>query len=393
MSKCEVIWFRNSHDHSVHYFKLGLMRLARQGEIRFREMRNEEAGELLPAKLREHKHRRTATLSIREGNGKPRIVVLDGEDSIFQLSPLIESCDRYFSCTYRRRFFEGEDFDLALPWQTEDELSHYRDRYRKLQQDYRAHMPKARPLMPIGPDLEWTGPVGGLERKLQSLRHRISKLRAPWLDWQPQHESFEKRWSHFERLRALPVDYDVSLKDSLWGWPRHRTALHRELARHADRYQIRTDLTFRNPLDFELGQHPAPDPKDYPMKSGGGVTGNYEEQIARSRLGVFATGFHYGCRSIVTLAWLLGVRTFSDPLSFESIYDFDELGGLSIHRSGDWSELAQELETARNEAPSARLERQATFDRIASPERAARWILEETLAGTVSGRSAHAAAR
>lgn len=37
------------------------------------------------------------------------------------------------------------------------------------------------------------------------------------------------------------------------------------------------------------------------------IEANYEQLLASSRLGVFATGFHYGWRTIVTFAWAVGL--------------------------------------------------------------------------------------
>jgi hypothetical protein len=368
-----VTWFANDHDHSVHYFKYGLMRLARMGEIRFQELPNELAGNLLPGPVRVHKHRRTAAVRIESGKTS-RLIILDGEDSIFQLSPLIQWCDVYFSCTYRRRFFEQESFDLELPWQTDCETGYYRELYYKLQGRYKDHLHRARPLMPIGAAMEWTGPESYVERKAWGLRHKFSKLSAPKIDWGIQFARFEKRWDHLMRLRALAPSHDVILKDSLWGWPRHRIALHQELARLAGDYDVRAELHYRVAEAYELGTHPAPSAVDFPMIAGGPVSGDYEEMLARSRLAVFATGFHYGCRNIVSLAWLLGIRTLTDPFSNEAIYDFEKTG-VTLHQSGDWREIRVELEKARMEPVEARIARQRTFDEIGSPELAARWIV------------------
>ena len=40
LDRPEVTWFANSHDHSVHFIKLGLMRLHRAGDIVLRERPN-----------------------------------------------------------------------------------------------------------------------------------------------------------------------------------------------------------------------------------------------------------------------------------------------------------------------------------------------------------------
>lgn len=372
-----VTWFRNNHEHSLHYFKFGLMQMARRGEILYREIANENGHELIPEAIRKHAHRRTVAVRIDEGS-RHRILILDGEDSIFQTSFLIQHCDLYFSCTYRRKFFDGEAFDLELPWQTECELIHYRERYSELQNAFAADLHRARPLMPIGPGMEMPENLGMIREKLGSLRHRLSKLREPWLDWAPQFDRFQRRWAYLHKLRDLVPNVDVALKDSLWGWPRHRVALHQSLATAGDRYSIRAELHYREANPYEYGSHSPPSPEDFPMRVGGGVAGSYEEALASSRLGVFATGFHYGCRNIVTLCWFLGLKTFTDPLSFEAIYDFADLEPM-IHRSGSWIELPEVLDVAKSEGQESRKRRQIKFDAVALPGRAAKYLLETTI--------------
>lgn len=373
----EITWFANSHDHSVHYIKLGLMRLHRAGEIVFRERPNATAGDLLPAPVRAHPHRRTAVLRVRDG-ARARLIVLDGEDSIFQTSPLIQWCDLYFSCTYRSRFFSGDSFDLELPWQTDGELDHYQREYGRLQQAFAPHLHKGRPLVPIGPDLDAALPMTWVGARWRGVKHRLSKLRAPWIDWSAQHERFEHRWARLLALRTSEPDVDVVLKDSLWGWPRHRRALHERLSALADRFTIHSELHYREPFAYELGGMPAPNADDYPIRAGGGVPGAYESMLARSRVGVFATGFHFGCRSIVMFAWMQGLRVLSDPFSFESMIDLRELG-TRFNDDGDWKSLENLLDETRNERSAERVARQQAFDRLLDPSRCARQLLETTL--------------
>lgn len=354
------------------------MCLDKAGEICFKEILNASApAELLPPAIRQHQHRRTVAIRISDG-ARSTLVVLDGEDSLFQTSSLIEHCDLYFSCTFRKKFFNREPFDLELPWQTECELRPYREKYQAVQERFRAHLKKGRLFVPIGPNMEPNLPLNFLNAKVLNLRHRIAKLKAPWLDWGVQFSRFERRWEHLRHLRAKTPIHDVILKDSLWGWPRHRIALHQRLRELSSDFKIGAELHYRVAEPYELGTHPAPVREDFPQIVGQGVAGDYETQLASSRIGVFATGFHYGCRNIVTLAWFLGMRTLVDPQSFEAIYKFEEVGER-IHRSGTWAELAAELAAARAELPSERVSRQNRFDQVASPLCAARYLITESL--------------
>lgn len=377
MSKVKVTWLRNTRDHRLHYFKYGFMQMAKRGEIEYREVLNHDGHNLVPEPVRNHDHRHTVAINVSEGS-RSRVLVLDGQDSIFQTTELIKYCDVYFSCAFNRSFFEGSTFDLRLPWQTDCEVSFYMSWYRDLQQRFRKDLHKARALMPIGPNMEMPENGGLLRRKLGGLRHRLSKLRAPLLDWGPQYKRFEKRWDYLMKLRDLEPVYDIVLKDSLWGWPRHRVALHIELKRLSQSFRVHSELHFREVFDYECGTHPKPLSEDFPIRSGGGVSGNYEEMLAKSRLGVFSTGFHYGCRNIVTLAWFLGIKTLCDPFSFESIYKFNGERNC-VHRSGAWSEITPLLERAQTEGIDKRRQRQAEFDSEALPFHSAQYVLRHSI--------------
>jgi len=381
VSRPSVIWFGNPHEHSLHYVKFGFMQLARRGELRFREIDNARApADLLPEPIRRHAHRRTVAVSLADGAHR-RIVVLDGEDSLFQTSPLIASCDAYFTSTYHRRFFAGEPFACALPWQTEPEIAWYRQEYARLQTCFAPHLTKARPLAPLGPALEWTRPPGYVRGKLDALRHRLSLLRAPAVDWGLQHARFERRWAHLLALRRMPLRHDIVLKDSLWGWPRHRIALHRQLAALAPSADIRAELHYHAPTHHAGPADPSLRPEDYPLVTGGGVSGDYEALLASSRLAVFATGFHWGCRNIVTLAWFLGLKVLSDPFLHETWFDFRELGTEYTQGTGDWREIDALLARySRADAIADRPRIQAAFDGLMSPEICARRVLADTFA-------------
>jgi hypothetical protein len=379
MSRPVVTWFANPHEHSLHYVKFGLMRLAQRGEIRLVERPGRGAQDL-PAAVRDHAHRRTVAVRVRSG-ALDRLLVLDGEDSVFQTSPLIEHCDLYLSCSYNGAFFRGEPFRLALPWQTDAETAWYREEYARLQNRFRPHLHKARPLAPIGPDLEWTRPQPLWRRKLDALRHRLALLRGPRLDWHAQHRRFSRRWAHLHALREEPIRHDVVLKDSLWGWPRHRVALHRRLAGLSARADIRAELRHLPPTHHAGPADPSLRPEDFPLVCGGGVGGDYETMLARSRLAVFATGFHWGCRNIVTLAWFLGLKVLSDPFAHETWFDFTELETEFTAGSGDWSEVDALLARfSRADALAARPRIRAAFDRLMGPEACARKALESALA-------------
>jgi hypothetical protein len=380
MSKPHVVWFSNTHEHSVHWCKLGLMRLADRGEIRLTQIPNELGADYLPPPLVRAVHRRKAVVVV-EQSGRRRIAVLDGEDSIFQTSELIEHCDLYFVCAFRKSFFERESFDLGFSWQTEAEVDHYRQLWTTLQSKLGSHFFKARAFMPIGPNL--TGAptrVSRLQQKMRNLVHRTRAVVTPTRDWREQHASFEERFQQLIRLRNAPLQYDVVLRDSLWGWPRHRILLHRKLAEQATEFQIHSQLNYRECFDFEHAGFSKPEPADFPIISGHPDQGDYETMLASSRLAVFSTGFHWGCRNIHTLAWFWGLRVYSDPLSFEFPSDLKLL--QTDWNYSAWDQLNALLKDVQHlDEQNQRKNRQAAFDAFLKPELVANQFLTEMLAG------------
>lgn len=119
-AKPGVTWFANSYHHSIRYIKLGRMRMHRAREIVLRERPNDTAHNLLLTAVREHCHRRTGALQIRHHSRSRRV---------------------------------------------------------------HAHLHKARPPIPIGPDLDVALPHSWQGARGRGLRHRVTKLNRPWIDW------------------------------------------------------------------------------------------------------------------------------------------------------------------------------------------------------------------
>jgi len=379
--KLEVTWFSNPHEHSVHWIKLGLMRLHKAGTIRLRDIPVTMASSLLAPVWVQHEYRRGALLRL-SNEDRNWLVYLDGEDAVFQTSPLLADCDAYFSCAFNAPFFQGLPFSMALPWQSPSELAPYMERYAKLQKDLECHLDKVFPLGPIGPALEFVPSLSWAQQKWRNLTHKLRQRVTFTVDWSHQHRRFEQRMQHLNTLRQSVPAHDVILRDSLWGWPRHRVALHERLAALAGRHDIRTQLSWRQAETYELGEHPAPDAATFPRSSGAPTPADYEAALATSRLGVFATEFHYGCRNIVTLAWYLGLRTYLDPLNFETGCD---LSGLEIcwNSDGKWSQLEYVFSELAGEGAVDRQRRQAWFDKYLAPEVLATRMLNQ-VTGTFS---------
>jgi len=357
------------------------MRLAKRGEIRLLQIPNELASGLLPAPMVKSVHRRLVVLTVSDLN-LSKVVVADGEDSLFQTSPLLEHCDHYFMCSYRGSFFRGEPFDLGYAWQTEEELTHYKTCWRELQLRLRSHLHKGRLFYPIGPDLTTVQPSGGwTDDKIRNLRHRSRSIVTDTRDWGREHQEFEERYSYLTGLREVPIRFDIVLKDSLWGWPRHRESLHRHLQQLAGTYSIHSRLSYRECFQYEYAGFDKPSKGDFPIEAGTPDLENYERMLASSRLGVFAAGFHWGCRNIMTLAQFLGMKILSDPLGFETVFDPGPLE-MEWNADGTWHGIQPLLERLHCVTEVVhRNSRQAYFDSVMRPEKVASYVIGGVLRG------------
>ena len=271
------------------------------------------SADALPAVLCKHHHRRTALVEVRHGSTR-RLVVLDGEDSIFQTSPY----DFYgVTCTSRAATAVSSSRAntltslcpgrrKAIPIiMSESTPDFSRISAHTCTRDYQTCL--------IGPDLDCPLPPSWWRDRLRGIKHRVSKLNAPWIDWGAQAHRFEHRWAQLLALRTSQPDMDVVLLDTLWGWPRHRRHLHDRLGELSPKFDIRAAASLpRTPSLRNRRCHAATTYRQITLwrSSGDGVKGP-KELLARSRVGVFATGFHYGCRSIVSFAWMQGLKVLS----------------------------------------------------------------------------------
>jgi hypothetical protein len=146
-------------------------------------------------------------------------------------------------------------------------------------------------------------------------------------------------------------------------------------------------LRWQEPKDLDGGTSYPIDKEEFPLEAGS--IQDYEHMLAGSRLGVFATGFHYGWRNIVTLAMMLGLPIYCDPFLIEHSADHKAYT-FFFNQSGDWSGLGDLLRRFRDDSRLAETKRQNQlyFDTNLAPERVARAMLDEALATRTSASSA-----
>ena len=370
----EVTWFRNDHEHRNDWIRYGMMQLHDLGRITYTQvpLTSAKSGELAQ-EIVSHEHRHTSVLAIGTRSSR-RVVILDSEDSFFWMSPLAAFCDIYFCSGYNCDLYEHRRWENPYRWLKPYQVSFYEQRARELIERYGAHFRKVRPLAPIMPTAHLDNNVTWPEQKYRNLEFRLRRLATPGTLWRLERRIFDKRAAVLAQLRETPLSYDVTLADSLWGWPTHRIRLHEELRRLSGRWRINSVLNWTPPLECDGSTEEAHQPSDFPMKVG--HIEDYEKMLAASRLGIFATGFHWGWRSIMALALYLGIPVLCDRLILEPHFD---LRAFDIIENNDikWGGVEKLLADIDDTSWYARRKRnQAQFDQFMSPIALASYIIE-----------------
>jgi hypothetical protein len=381
----ELTWFRHHDEHRNELLRYGLMRLAKAGRLRYQELPLSQAtaagfSSIVTSSPPHH----TSILMISFEGTRIRCLV-DSEDSFYWMSPLISEVDLYLCAGFNAEFFRGNTFPRPNSWQSEDEISYYRNRAAELIDKYGEYFGKVQPFVPIGPNLSTREDVGAGLRKIRNARHKLGSLMSDGPYWQLDYEAYSRRYGRLLALRHAPLKYDVVLNDSLWGWPARRISLHDQLYSLKDKFAIHAKLSWAPPVAFDASDRLGLCPGDFP-RAIGQIT-DYEEMLASSRLGIFATGFHWGWRSIMTLTMLFGIPVLTDRLLLQPWFDLEQFD-LTFNDGEDWSCIASSLSEISTESWHSRRERNARlYDVFMAPEAVASYVMDAARNVLQKGRS------
>ena len=353
------------------------MRLHRRGILKYIEYPISHASRFgFSEKVERYPHRHTSVILVHEGKQRTRCVV-DSEDSFFWISPLISEVDRYLCAGYNSEFFAGGRLFAPYTWQTEEEIEFYRRRANEIVRNFGAYFCNVRKFIPIGPTLDIREPVSRGTQRWHNLKHKLNSALSDKLSWYDRYVDFEARYSRLLDLRKCKIDYDIVLLDTLWGWPRHRVNLHRKLADLSYRYRIHSRLNWSEPVVCDGSIYKPPNPANFPMETGP-VT-NYERMLASSRLAVFATGFHWGWRSIMCFALLLGLPIYMDKPVLEPWFRFDDFV-VFYNSRGDWADIERHLQSlGETEWMRIKAANQKVYDQVMAPDRVAEYFIKTAL--------------
>ena len=366
----KIIWFKNAHEQRLNWLKFGLMQMHFNKKLSFCEKDNVEINkEKVTDVIKTHVHRHTVIIKVIKDNSA-KFILVNAEDSFFHLRPLVKDVDLYFCSSYNSDFFIHKKAEFILSWQNESDVEEYKKIATELIQNFGNNFYKVKKLCPIGPSLDFAptfeAPFKG---KLNNLKYKLHRLFLGTNDWSESFSLFEKRYQVLLGYRNEKLNYDVVLNDSLWGWPEHRIDLHKQLQ------QLSTQFNILSELRFNENKHTSHiDPKNFPMVSNP-INGDYEQKLASSRLGVFATGFHFGWRNIVMLALMAGIPVYSDEIILEPYFDLNLF--KIFYNKGNFEDLSNLLNSITEEEwLKIKKHNQAVFDEYMHPLKVAEYFMK-----------------
>jgi hypothetical protein len=373
----EIIWFKNNHEQRNDLLRFGFMRLHHRGDVNYCEYPQQLCTLFgFSEDVAGHEHRHTSLILIRDGVRQVRCLV-DSEDSFFYMSSLIAEVDCYLCAGYNSEFFEKKRFLKPYLWQTEPEIAFYQERARELILRWGAYFGCVRKFIPIAPSMWSIKPIPPLKQKYRNIRSRLHSKLSRTLFWQSAFREYEFRYSELLELRSRPLLYDVVLLDTLWGWPRHRLDLHQKLKSISNRYRIHSRLNWSDPVRQDGSEIDPLDPTEFPLETN--AVEDYETMLASSRLAVLATGLHWGWRSIMSLALMIGLPVYMDRAILEPWFSLNAFTIL-WNDDGDWSGLEKHLAlVTESEWKRIKKHNQAEYDAVMKPERVAEYVITTAL--------------
>lgn len=374
--RTKVTWFRHDHEHRNDWLRFGFMRLHKKGLVEFRQLPwshrvdfgFEEKSTETPLKAN--------SLFAVETDTQKRTCVAESNDSFYVMSDFIRYADCYFCAGFNSEFFVEKSVPAPLIWQSEPEFEAYRKQGTDLIRSLGDHFEKAKAFIPIAPNLGRHSRLPSWKQRLRNASHKLSKTLGPEIPWSGQLSDFDDREKYLKSLRGLSPNYDVVLLDTLWGWPNHRIRLHERLKTLSESgFDIHSRLKWHSPSEWDGSASASIDASRFPMEIGTPIE-NYELSLAQSRLAVFATGFHFGWRNIMTLCLMIGIPVLHDRIILEPWFGMDKFD-IAYNDSATWDCLTEKLNyydaKQRQETLAKNI---ASFDKHMSPEATASYVLK-----------------
>ncbi|NTE04807.1 hypothetical protein G6M26_10335 [Agrobacterium tumefaciens] len=374
-----IHWFSHSHENRNDWLRFGLMQLAIENQVKFNfwDLDKMVTFGFSPNILTYPDLRHKSFILVENGLKKTKCLV-DSEDSFVLFSELIEYVDIYFCAGYNSDVFVHKRFPRFYTWQTEADLNWYKEVLTEKIDTYQQHFYKVRKFIPIAPNLWKEIPLTKTKRFWLNIADRLRKFFNLPNHYEDVYQVYQSRYQDLLKLRNDNLRYDITLNDTSWGWPLHRIKLHQILRKLADGgFAINSILNYGEPSPCDNSDSLQLKTSDFPMSIGS--ISDYEQMLASSKLGVFACGFHWGWRNILSLALFIGLPVITDRLLTEAYFN---LNTFKIWETEDeeWI-LVQELLTkiSTEEWTSIKEYNQERYDKLLKPEAVANYFIRESL--------------
>lgn len=374
-----IHWFSHSHENRNDWLRFGLMQLATKNQIRFNfwDLDKMVTFGFSPDILTYPDLRHKSFILVDNGLKKTKCLV-DSEDSFVLFSELIEYVDIYFCAGYNSDVFVHKRFPRFYTWQTEADLKWYKAVLTEKIDTYQQHFYKIRKFIPIAPNLTYHQKLNPISQRIINMLNKCRKKLGYSNSYYYLLKGFKKRYQQILSLRTNTLKYDIVANDSLWGWPKHRISLHHRLRILSNQgYIIHSELNYNNPSTCDDSVNSNLKKDEFPISLG--QIEDYEKMMASAKLGVFACGFHWGWRNILSLALFIGLPILTDRLLTEAYFDLDEFK-MWESEDHDWNNILPLLEQISDlNWSNIKTHNQSKYDEWLSPTAVARYFIKQSL--------------
>ncbi len=374
----EILWFRHSNENRNDWLNFGLIQLHYQGGIKLKELRLPDAIKYgFSPQILHHKDLKAKSFLLVNVDNRRIKCIIDNEDSFIHVSDLIEHVDLYFIAAYNEALFERKELPRFYNWQEGAQVNNYLQIMQSKINQLGFHFHKIRKFIPIAPTITVIEKRTPLMQKFANVENKVRNWLGSGINFNYRYKLYIKRYEQLLEMRKSDLTYDVVLKDSLWGWPIHRINLHKSLMSLENQgYDIHSYLGYTPSASIDGSDLLGLIKEDFPLITKE-INENYELALSKSKLAVFACGFHWGWRNILMLALMQGIPVVTDRLLTESYFDLNEFKLWQVE-DHEWSSLQSYLDPINQDLwQSIKLHNQSVFDKYMSPNVVAEYFVSQ----------------
>jgi hypothetical protein len=334
------IYWINNFNPRAYYLQFSLMKLAKQNEISYKEILKKTA--IKKFNLSDNFFKGIiggiSCFIAQKGNSIIKVLV-DDSDGFGSLSPSIVDADLYFCGPYNSSFHASKEFKQPYKWLKDYNLNTYIEKANYLIKQYGEHFGKIKKYIPVAMGFP----------NVRKIHFRFTFFKIPFLmpillGRKKKYKLFQKRYNELLKHRDNRLNYDIVVRDTLWGWPPHRAKLHQQLNRLSSKYKIYNQVNPYKNSKKRLQQIKSQYP-DIPIENINRpieFVEPFEKMSTSSRLCVFATGKHWGWRMIMFVVLINGLPILMDKPLYEPYFDLNNF--KIFYTENEWEDIEKYLE-------------------------------------------------